>query len=213
MDFGFNKEEIKTIKKLHTPVKIQEFLNSLEINFEENGETCRSPRMVLRTKKAHCIEAAMFAAAVMRFHGQPPLILDFETTHGDEDHVVALFKKNNHWGAISKTNHAVLRYREPVYRSIRELAMSYFHEYYLFANGKKTLRKVSRPVNLKRFDKKGWMTSEEDIWYIPEYLCNIKHTSLLNKSQAKNLRTVDPIEITAGKLTEYNNPNGNKELP
>ncbi|MEK6891129.1 MAG: hypothetical protein AABX03_03235 [Nanoarchaeota archaeon] len=212
-EFQFNKEEIKVIKKLNTPVKIQEFLNSLEINFEETGETCMSPRMVLKTKKAHCIEAAMFAAAVMRFHGHPPLILDFETTPEDEDHVVALFKKDNHWGAISKTNHAVLRYREPIYKSIRELAMSYFHEYYLFANGKKTLRKISKPINLNRFNKKGWMTSEDNIWYIPNYLCDIPHTALINRSQINNLRRVDPIEITAGKLVEYQNPNGNKELP
>jgi len=211
--FGFTKEEIEIIKKLNTPNKIQDFLNSLQINFEENGETCMSPRMVLKEKKAHCIEAAMFAAAVLRFHNYPPLILDFEATHGDEDHVIAIFKKNNHWGAISKTNHAILRYREPVYKTVRELAMSYFHEYYLFANGKKTLRKVSKPVNLRIFDKKGWMTSNDNVWYINDYLVNLKHKNILNRSQINNLRRVDPIEIQAGKIVEYNDPRGNKDYP
>lgn len=210
--FGFTKEELDIIKKLNTPKKIQDFLNSLEINFEENEETCMSPRMVLKEKKAHCIEAAMFAAAILRYHGYPPLILDFEATPEDEDHVIAVYKKNNHWGAISKTNHSILRYREPVYKSVRELAMSYFHEYFLFKSGKKTLRRISNPVNLKRFDKKGWMTSDENVWYINDYLEKMAHKNILTKSQINSLRKVDPIEINAAKIVEYNDPRGNKEL-
>src|SRR5690606_22648808 len=139
-DFGFTKDELKIIKKLNTPSKIQDFLNSLEINIEEDGDTSYSPRTVLKKRKAHCVEGAVLAAAILRFHGQKPLILDLETSNDDFDHVIALFNKNGYWGAISKTNHAVLRYREPVYKTIRELVMSYFHEYFLNKNGKKTLR-------------------------------------------------------------------------
>jgi hypothetical protein len=123
----------KIFKKLSTPQKIQDFLNSLKFNFEDDGETCMSPRQVLLKGKAHCMEDAMFAAAALEFHGHKPLILDLRATERpyDSDHVVAVFKKFGCFGAISKTNHAVLRYREPIYKSIRELALSYFHEYFL----------------------------------------------------------------------------------
>ncbi len=202
-DFGFNNEELKILRGLNTPVKIQDFLNSLKINFEPNGDTCMSPRQVLRTKKAHCIEGALLAATALRMHGHKPLIVDLEATHDDDDHVITVFKKENRWGAITKTNHAVLRYREPVYRDIRELVLSFFHEYFLNSNGKKTLRTFSKPVDLSRFDKQGWMTSEKDVWFIPEYLTQIKHTKILNKNLVKGLRKADPIEIEAGKLLEH----------
>src|SRR3989338_4812500 len=114
-----------------------------------------APRRVLATGKAHCMEGAMFAALALRFHGYPPLVVDLESTKDDFDHVVAVFKSNGKWGAIGKTNHAVLRYREPVYRDIRELVMSFFHEYFISETGKKTLRKHSEPVDLRMFDEKG----------------------------------------------------------
>src|SRR3989344_7563100 len=120
--------EILVFKKLRTPQKIQDYLDALPINFEDSGETYRSPRRLLGAKEAHCLEGALFAAAVLAYHGQKPLLLDLRTTPRDEDHVVALFRQNGRWGAISKTNHAVLRYRDPVYKDVRELAMSYFHE-------------------------------------------------------------------------------------
>lgn len=206
----FAEEEIKIYRKLNSPRKIQNFLNALKINFEENGDSCFSPRMVLRNRKAHCTEGAIFAAAVLRFHGFEPLVLDLEASSKDFDHVVALFKQNGKLGAISKTNHAVLRYREPIYRSVRELVMSYFHEYFT-DNGKKTLRRYSLPVNLKRFDKLKWMTSEEEVWYIPEYLANVKHFDILNKSQISGLREADAIEIKAGKLVVEKAPKGTKK--
>ena len=200
---SFTKEEIEIIKKLNTPSKIQDFLNSLDMNFEENGDTCMSPRMVLKGKKAHCIEGALLATSILRFHGHKPLIMDFEANKNDFDHVIALFKKDGFWGAIGKTNHAVLRYREPIYKSPRELAMSFFHEYFENKNGKKTLRKYSKPINLKIFDKYNWETSDEEIWFIPEYLTRIKHYSMLNKKQIRNLRPAEEIEIKAGKLVEF----------
>ena len=148
------------------------------------------------------MEGAALAALAMRVNGQEPLVLDLKASRHDFDHVVALFKKDGKWGAISKTNHAVLRYREPVYQSIRELAMSYFHEY-IDKKGRKSLRSYSGPVNLKRFDKFGWMTTREEIDYIPEYLDEVKHFQILNRKQAKNLRRSDKIEIKSGNIVEW----------
>lgn len=209
-DFGFNSEQLEIIKKLNTPRKIQDFLDKLEMNFEPNGDTCFSPGTVLKKNQAHCIEGALLASMILRYHGHEPLILDLEADDSDFDHVVALFKVDNYWGAISKTNHAVLRYREPIYRNIRELVMSYFHEYFLNRNGFKTLRAYSRPVNLKIFDDKNWVNMDEDVWFIPEYLTTISHTKILNKKQLKNLRPADVVEIEAGKIIEYETPKKTK---
>lgn len=201
--FGFTEKEVKIFKQLNTPKKIQDFLNKIPANFEPDGDTVLSPRMVLKKNRAHCMEGAMFAAAALRFHGHKPLVLDLTTVKDDDDHVIAVFKHQGHWGAISKTNHAVLRYREPVYKTIRELVMSYFHEYFTNHNGKKTLRSYSLPVDLSRFDKQGWMTAEEDIWYVPEYLAEVEHVPILSKSQIALLRKADPIEVKAGNIVEW----------
>src|SRR3989344_3190260 len=198
--YGFNKDELKVLKKLNSPVKIQDFLENISLNFETNGITLMSPRRVLRENKAHCIEGALFAAAALWVNGEKPLLMDLRAVGHDFDHVVALFKIDNRWGAISKTNHAVLRYREPIYQDIGELVMSYFHEYFL-DTGEKTLRGYSRPVDLSRFDNQDWMTSEKDVWYIEKYLQKIPHHPILTKTMIKNLRKADPIEIRAGKLT------------
>ncbi len=206
MNNQFSKEEMKIIKKLNTPAKIQDFINSLKINFEEKQETCQSPRTVLKTRKAHCTEGAFLAASILQFHGHEPLIMDLETNNHDFDHIIALFKKDKHWGAIGKTNHAVLRYREPIYKSPRELTMSFFHEYFLNKNGKKTLRKYSHPLNLKKFNKHNWITTDEELWFILEHLTKIKHYPILNKKQIHNLRKADDIEIKAGKILEYQEP-------
>lgn len=202
----FSKGELKILKKFRTPSKMQDFLNSLKINFEEKGDTCMSPRKVLRKGTAHCVEGAILGAAMLRVHGHKPLVIDLEANDDDWDHVIAVFKKNGHWGAMTKTNHAVLRYREPVYRNIRELAMSFFHEYFLNSNGKKTLRRYSLPVDLSRFDKHKWMISEDDLWFIPEHLAKVKHFDILSKSQIGSLRKADPVEIEAGKMVEEKEP-------
>lgn len=195
----YNTSEIKVFKKLNSPKKIQDFLESLSVNFEKNGETCYSPRMVLKHKRAHCMEGAMFAAAVLEFNGQKPYVLDLRSIVKDFDHVVAPFKQFGRWGAISKTNHAVLRYREPVYKTIRELAMSYFHEYFM-DNGKKTLREYSNCFDLRFFDYLDWRTSKKNLFEIPQKLDEIKHYKILTPAQIKNLRRADKIEIKAGKL-------------
>ncbi|HLC81759.1 MAG TPA: hypothetical protein VJH68_03810 [Candidatus Nanoarchaeia archaeon] len=201
--FGFSKEEVKVFKTLNCPKKIQDFLNKIPTNYEKDGETVLSPRMVLKQNKAHCMEGAMLAATALRFQGHPPLIVDLEAAKNDDDHVITVFKKYGHWGAISKTNHATLRYREPIYKTIRELVMSYFHEYFTNQDCKKTLRSYSRPINLSKFDKQGWMTAAEDPWYIPEYLSQIYHQTILNRSQIAFLRRAEDIERLAGSILEW----------
>jgi len=200
--FGIGKKELKILKKLNTPKKIQDFLNKKRMNFEDNGNTNLSPMSVLRGKICHCLEGAVLAALVLRVHGYPPLLVDLKANDYDFDHVVAVFKQYGKWGAISKTNHGVLRYREPVYNSIRELAMSFFHEYY-DREGKKNLRSYSRPLNLKIFDKRGWMTTEEEIDYIPECLDDVKHYPIMNRKQISNLRKADKIELATDKFLEW----------
>ena len=175
--FNLNPQEYRLLRSLTTPHKIQKYLDDLPYNKERDGETCRTPRRVLRDQTAHCFEAALFGAAALRVNGRPPLILDLESVR-DDDHVIAIYRDHNCWGAIGKSNYAGLRFREPVYRSLRELVMSYFEHYYNL-QGEKTLRAYSRPVNLKRFDSISWMTSEQDVWVIPEYLTTISHTPIL----------------------------------
>ena len=201
--FNLTKEEIKLFKNLNTPAKIQEFINKIPVNFEENGkDTCYSPRIVLNKNKCHCIEGAVLAALILRVNGFPPLLVDLTANDKDFDHVVAVFEKDGKWGAISKTNHYSLRYREPVYNSIRELVMSYFHEYFNDL-GKKTLRSYSNPINLSMFDDENWMTTGEEVWEIPEYLAEVEHFPILTKSQISKLRDADKIEIQAGKIVEW----------
>ena len=197
-----NRGETKLFRRLKSPQKIQDFINSLPINFEKSGETCFSPRLVLRKKRAHCLEGAIFAAAVLWFNGQKPLILDLKAANSDDNHVVAVFKRGAYFGAISKTNHAVLRYREPIYKSVRELAMSYFHEYFL-DSGKKTLRSYSALLDLGRFPNAEWITSEKNLWFIDNALEKTRHYPILNTRQIKSLRLADKLEIKAGKMRQW----------
>ncbi len=191
--------------RLNSPQKIQDYITLLKPNFEPNGDECRSPREVIKTGTAHCVEGALVAASALMHHGHTPLLLDLTAAKHDFDHVVALFKVNNHWGAISKSNHAVLRYRDPIYRTIRELALSYFHEYF-DANGKKTLVSYSKPLNLNQFNKNHWQTDPEDVWYIPMRLTEIPHYAIVPQPIRKKLRRADPIEIKAGTLIEVRPP-------
>ena len=173
----------KLLRKLSTPEKIQRYLDDLPYNKEKDGETCRSPRLVLEYNTAHCFEGALFAAAALRVNGRPPLILDLESVR-DDDHVIAVYRSNGCWGAIAKSNYAGLQFRSPVYRTLRELALSYFEHYYNL-NGEKTLRAYSRPVSLARFDPIDWMTTEEPLWAIADYLCTIKHTRIFNGNMGR----------------------------
>ena len=178
-EFGFTDAERRAFRQLDAPGKIQDFLNAMPFNFEKNGDTCMSPRRVLAEGRAQCMEGAMFAAAALRLLGHPPLIVDLESSAADYDHVIAVFRAGDRWGAISKTNHAVLRYREPVYRSLRELVLSYFHEYFL-DDGKKTLREYSELFDLSHFDRLNWRTTPESLLQISFYLDKIKHHKILS---------------------------------
>ncbi|MBX4199030.1 hypothetical protein KW800_02015 [Candidatus Parcubacteria bacterium] len=189
----------KKLKRLTTPEKVQDFLNTLPFNFEKKGETYRSVKKALEAGEAHCFEGALIAAAALQMHGHKPLLLDLRTSNGDADHVVALFKKNKHWGAVSKTNHAVLRYREPVYASVRELAMSYFHEYFLH-NGTKTMRKFSKPFDLSK-TKFDWLNSNEDLFDLVNALDHSPHVPVVPKGL--KLRKAEKVEIKAGKIVEF----------
>jgi hypothetical protein len=197
----FTKQELTLIKKLNTPAKVQDFLNSLPFNFEKSGETLKSPLRTLRDKKAHCFEGALLGAYILSRHGFKPLVLHLQATKNDFDHVIAPFKQGGFWGALSKTNHAVLRYREPVYKSIRELVMSYFHEYFL-DTGLKTLRRYSDPMNLDDFES-DWPIHSSDLWGIDQELDKVKHHDVLPRGALVRMRKADEIEIKAGKIVEY----------
>lgn len=200
--FGLTKEELRILKKLSTPIKIQDYLDSIPINFEKKGETYMSPRLVLKENKAHCLEGALLAGVALWLNGEKPLLLDLRAPN-DVDHVVTLYKRNGHWGAISKTNHVVLRFRDPVYRTIRELVLSYFHEYFDNKTCIKTLREYSAvPFNLKTLGT-NWITTEEDLQYIAQAIDDAPHLRLFPKKHAKLIRRADIMELSAGKLIEW----------
>lgn len=195
----FDQRERKILQGLTTPEKIQQFLdNEIRYNTEPGGDTCYSPRTVLRKRVAHCMEGAMLAAVALRQLGHPPLLVDLEAVR-DSDHVLAVYRTNGYWGAVAKSDYSGLRSREPVYRNIRELVMSYF-EHYFNPAGEKTLRAYSRPVNLRQFDRRGWMTSEEDVWVVPNYLCGIKHTPVLTRAMLRKVARMDKRLYAAGRL-------------
>jgi hypothetical protein len=188
--FGFTPPELRTLRALKSPAGIQRFLDELPYNL---SFTARSPQKVLHDRTASCLEGGIFAAAGLRVLGFPPLIFDLEAEQ-DTDHVVAIFKVRGHWGAIAKSNFTGCRYREPVYRSLRELAMSYFNIYFNL-RGERTLRRYSRPVNLARFDRLHWMTTNKPIWFIAEHLCEIPHIPLLAPAMEKRLTRIDQRTI------------------
>ena len=198
---AFTASERAVFRRLQSPEKIQRFLDDLGYNKEPHGPSCRSPRAVLRDRTAHCMEGALFAAAALRMLGDPPLLLDLEAVR-DDDHVLAIFRRFGHWGALAKSNFAGLRFREPVYRTLRELVMSYF-EHYFNLRKEKTLRNYSRPVNLRRFDSIHWMTAEGNVWEIPEYLCEVRHTPVLAAPLVARLSRVDDRLFNAGLLGRH----------
>ncbi len=201
---GLARGEYSVLAKLSLPVKIQDFLDSLPMNWEKKGDTHLSPRRVLREGKAHCIEGALLAAAALWIAGEPPLIMNLSARlgRGDVDHVVALYRRGGRYGAISKTNHATLRFRDPVYRTPRELALSYFHEWFMNETGEKTLECYSKPLDLRRFGV-GWITAEKDLWEVADALSERKHYFLVPKGNWRYVRRADPMELKAGSLTEW----------
>jgi hypothetical protein len=195
---SFERRELKVFSRLTSPERIQRFLDDdLRYNMEPGGDTCYSPRLTLKHGAAHCMEGAMVAATALRLLGHPPLIVDLEAVR-DSDHVLAVYRVRGLWGALAKSDYAGLRSREPVYRTLRELVMSYFEHYYNPA-GEKTLRTYSRPVNLARFDSLGWMTAERDVWEIPNHLCDIPHTRIFPPRLARSLARMDRRLYKAGR--------------
>jgi hypothetical protein len=185
-DSGFTPAELRKLRSMKDPHGIQRFLDDLPYHLED---TAWSPRKVLAGGTAHCLEGAIFAAAALRANGYPPLLLDFEADY-DTDHVIAIFRERGCWGAVAKSNYTGCRWREPVYRTPRELALSYFNAYFNMRR-ERTMRRYSRPVNLKRFDNRNWMTTEKPLWFIVDYLFEIKHHPLMTKAQEKRLHRVD----------------------
>lgn len=192
----------KLLKRLGTPQKIQGYLESIPFNFETRGETYMSPKRTAEAGAAHCFEGALLAAAALSYHGQQPLLMDMQTTPNDDEHVVALFRVQGLWGAISKTNHAILRYRDPVYASVRELAMSYFHEYML-ESGQKTMRAYSAPFDLSKYADEKWVTAEEELFWLVDALDKSRHFPVAPPKNLKLLRKGAPIERANLKNVEW----------
>lgn len=205
-DLGLTASEYRTLARLDSPAKIQRFLDTIPSNFEIGGETCLSVREVLAQRRAHCIEGAFVAACALWIQGEPPLLMDLKAEQ-DYDHVIVLFKRAGCWGAISKTNPPVLRWRDPVYRTLRELAMSYFHEY---ANRRhsKTLRSYAGPFDLRAIDPTLWVTNGRHCWDIGLALDELRHTPLITRRQARMLRPRDSTERRVAGVLQYSRPPG-----
>jgi hypothetical protein len=203
-DLGLTNAEFALLRRLDTPQKIQRFVYGLGQNFELGGDTCRPVREVLRTRTAHCIEGAMLAACALWVQGERPLLMDMRAVR-DYDHVVALFRRHGRWGAISKTNGIGLRWRDPVYRSLRELAISYFHEYYN-KRDHKTLREFSPPYDLRRVDPKIWVSGRKNVWSVAEDLDALRHYPLLSRRHLKSVTRRDEFERRVGGMLQNRQP-------
>jgi hypothetical protein len=183
---GFSPKELRKLRRLRDPHGIQKYLDAMPYHL---ADTAWSPRRVLAQNTSHCLEGAIFAAAALRANGYPPLLVDLEADH-DTDHVLAVYRVDGHWGAVAKSNYTGCRYREPVYRTLRELALSYFNIYFNLRR-ERTLRRFSRPVNLARFDRLDWMTTEKPVWFIVYHLLEISHYNLFSERIAGRLHRVD----------------------
>lgn len=204
-DLGLTPREYLTLKRLGSPEKIQAFLNAIPCNHEIGGETVLSVREVLRQRRAHCIEGAMVAAAALWVHGDPPLLMHLDCHVSDYPHVIAVFRRHGAWGAISKTNGAPLRYRDPIYRSLRELVLSYFHEY-SNKRGHKTLRSYSVPYDMRRVDPSRWVTAHKSCWETHDLLTELRHYALITPRQERLLARLDRFAQRAGKIVEHPRP-------
>ncbi|MDP9252362.1 MAG: hypothetical protein M3O80_05085 [Chloroflexota bacterium] len=196
--YELTRAETKLLRRLSTPDKVQRYLDGLVYNIERDGETVRSPRRVMRDRTAHCAEGAFLAAAAFRINGRPPLLVDLEADN-DDDHVLAVYRDRGLWGSVATSKFSGLRFRAPVYPTIRELVMSYFEDYFNW-DGDRTLRAYSRALSLKRFDRINWMTAEEDLWPVIDWLTVARHTALLPQRVANRLPRVDRRSFQAGVL-------------
>lgn len=201
---GLTSSEYETLAKLSTPILIQNFLDAIPINYEKDGDTHMSPRRVLRENKSHCIEGALLAAVALWIHNEPPLIMNLAGRFGGEDvdHVITLYKRGGRFGAISKTNHATIRFRDPAYRTPRELALSYFHEWFSNETGVKSLYEYSKPLDMRRFGT-SWITTEKDLYDIADALDSMPYYLLIPEKNWRYVRGADPMELKAGSFIEW----------
>ncbi len=204
--------EARIFRRLSSPPKIQDFIDTLPVNMELDVSTYMSPRRVLAAGRAHCFEGALLAAAALAFHGERPLLLDLQSAYDDEDHVIALFCQNGHWGAISKTNHPGLRYRDPIHDTPRGVAASYFHEYYMW-DGRKSLRFFSRPFDLTRYSPKRWIAAAEDLDWLVDALDASAHAPIIPKGNLRRLRPASPFELHASAVVEWRKDGRKTPIP
>lgn len=204
-DLGLGVRDFDRLARLDSPQRIQAFLNAIPINHELEGETAYSVRSVLRHRRAHCIEGAFVAACALWIHGEPPAVMHLDCAPSDYPHVVALFRRNGAWGAISKTNGVALRYRDPVYRSLRELALSYFHEY-SDKRGRRTLRSYSGAFDMRRLDVSKWVSSDANCWEAHDRLAELRHYPLMHARQVNALSRRDPFEQRMAGSVQYPKP-------
>jgi hypothetical protein len=204
-DLGLTRAQFAALERLDTPEKIQRFLNRIPANHEPGGETLLSAREVLRQRRAHCLEGAFVAACALWVHGKPPLLVHLDCAESDYPHCIAVYRRGRCWGAISKTNGAVLRFRDPVYRSLRELALSYFHEY-CDRRGRHTLRSYSGAFDLRRVDTDLWVTPREPCWDVHERLVALRHYALVPARTVRGLSRRDPFETRLARILQYPRP-------
>lgn len=201
VSLGLPEEQAETLARLKSPEAVQDFITDLRINAEAGGDTCLPVTETLRQRHAHCIEGAFVAACALWMAGEKPLLMDMQAASGDHDHVIALFQRNGCWGAISKSNHVWVRWRDPIYRSLRELAISYFNEYCL--GDRKTLRNYSASIDLRRFPPGEWVAGRESCWEVGAALDDARHYPLLSPGQERSLKSRDRMEMRADKIVEY----------
>ena len=203
-DLDLRAAERALLRRQSSPARLQDFVNAIPINYEPDGDTCYTVREVLRLRRAHCIEAALVAACALWLNGEPPLVFDMRA-EGDWDHVVALFRRGGLWGAIAKSNHVALRGRDPVYRTLRELALSYFHEYHN-ERGEKSLREYSTAFDLRTIDTRAWVSGEEGAWEVERRIDLARHYRLFPRAQRRYLTPIDAMAWRAKRLVEYPRP-------
>ena len=197
--------EHRVFTRLDTPQKIQDFLDRLPVNFSLDGDTAMSPRRVLNTRMAHCAEGAIFAAAALAYHGRRPLLMDIRALPSDQDHIITLFQERGLWGAISKTNHAILRWRDPIYLSVRELAMTYAHEYCL-PGGKKSMLSFSKPFSLARYTPQSWVIAPKDLDWLLVDLDTSAHVAVAPRQALRKRRRSSRVEILSQEVVEWLDP-------
>ncbi len=201
--------EHRVFRRLDTPQKIQTFLDRLPINFSLDGDTAMSPRRTLAAWMAQCAEGAFLAAAALAYHGRETWLMDIQALPSDHDHVITLFRERGLWGAISKTNHAILRWRDPIYRSPRELAMTYAHEYCL-PGGKKSMLAYSRPFSLARYAPKKWVIAPEDLDWLLVDLDTSPHLPVAPRAAMRKRMRSTKVELLSQEVVEWPHPHRNK---